>query len=497
MKTRIKNCSISKLAIFSGSLLAAASAIYLYSPVIKTNATEERAVDVTVNVNPIVSLSLDKSALNFNITPTSAGVFDSGSIVATVDTNSTGGYELYFSSEDSGTALTSLVSESTIASDFNSAVTSSTMSANKWGYSLDATNFNKIPALADQAKIKDLDHVPTSAEKDTTVTIGTKIDSSLPSGTYSKKVVFSAIAHPSEMATLHSITTMQQMTSAICTETTTPLASATRFDWDGTHHGDNTYVPRVKLQDTRDNNYYLVSKLADGNCWMSQNLALDLNVNTELTAVNTDLNTKNSWTPEHTTLTEKVHTWGYEVWSEEVAAEINRAAYSYHPIVSDSFFQAGLNMSSSPTENTDEYLWESAGNVYNWYASTAGSGTIELMSVSVADSICPRGWQLPELSGDKSYYKLITETYDVDATGAISAPLNFLKAGMYNVWHGDDKPEQAMDHQGVNGNYAINYASSTEANQRYTFVIGSATGVYPQRDRTPKGVGISMRCVAR
>jgi hypothetical protein len=69
---------------------------------------------------------------------------------------------------------------------------------------------------------------------------------------------------------------MQEMTSAICKNTTTPLASATQFDYGNTHTDDRSYVPRTTLEDTRDGTMYLVSKLADGNCWMSQNLELDL-----------------------------------------------------------------------------------------------------------------------------------------------------------------------------------------------------------------------------
>ncbi len=465
-----------KLAIFSSSLLAAASAVYLYSPVFKSSA-EERAVDVTVNVNPIVSLSLDKSALNFNITPTSAGVFDSGSIIATVDTNSTGGYELYFSSEDSGTALTSLVSESTIASDFNSAVTSSTMSANKWGYSLDATNFNKIPALADQAKIKDLDHVPTSAEKDTTVTIGTKIDSSLPSGAYSKKVVFSAIAHPSPILTLHSITTMQQMTAAICTETTTPLASAMRFDTDGTHNGDNTYVPRVKLQDTRDGNYYLVSKLADGNCWMSQNLALDLTAGGSFTRTATDLNNKSSWTSQNATQTVKDIIWGE---NNSVAAVID---HSYHSASDEAYYQGGITKSSTPTANTDEYLWEKAGNYYNWYAATAGSGTYEMDDGDAMDSICPKGWQLPEYSGNKSYNTLLT-TYNATPTTVLSAPINFTRNGFYRFYSGKiTGQEETIYYWSKRAHYES--ASQVFIGDEINYINGD------------KGHGRAVRCVAR
>jgi uncharacterized protein (TIGR02145 family) len=331
-KLNKKQNKISKLAIFSGSLLAAASAVMLFAPVIKSNAAE-KTLNVTAIIDPVISLSLDKSALDFNITPTSAGVFDSGSIVATVDTNSTGGYELYFSSEDSSTSMTSLVSESTIASDFSSTVTSSTMAANKWGYSTDATNFSSVPTLANHAKIKDISLTPTAAEKVTTITIGTKIDSSLPSGAYSKNVVITAVAHPSRTPTLSDLTTMQQMTSETCLETA--------VDENGT------------LTDTRTGNTYTVAKLADNRCWMTQDLVIE---DALLTPADSDV-------------------------SEDFSL----------PSASTATF----NDASSARVRLDETSGSSAW--YNWYAATAGSGTYNTTGAfnPVSQSICPKGWKLP------------------------------------------------------------------------------------------------------
>jgi uncharacterized protein (TIGR02145 family) len=484
MKKTNKTDRISALAIFSGSLLVATSAVLTFAPVIRTNAAEE-SVDVTVTVNPIVSLSLDKNALNFNITPTSAGVFDSGLIVATVDTNSTGGYELYFSSEDSSTSMTSLVSESTIASDFNSAVTSSSMLANKWGYSTDATNFNKIPALADQAKIKDLNHVPASSEKDTTVTIGIKIDSTLPSGTYSKKVVFSAIAHPSAVPPLHGISTMQQMTSEVCAATTTPLASAARFDWDGSHHDDNTYVPRKSLKDTRDDKYYLVSKLADGNCWMSQNLEFNLDSTKALTNETTDLNTKTSWTPENSTLTEVPTSSTWYTSSSSAAS----TSFSYYSIASDRYYQGGTEKSSTPTVSDTEHDWEKAGTFYNWYSATAGSGVQNMTNGAIAgDSICPKGWRLPlGPTGDKSWYNLIVTAYGSTPASMISSPLNLVRAGYY------DYGQHRMSNQ---GSVEILWTATSNQNGAADTLYFNASSIEPENHRT-KGSGQNVRCVAR
>ena len=240
--------ALNKLGIFSLSLLATASAVYLYSPVIGSHAADNMTSKVSAEIAPVASVTLDTNNLNFSITPTEAGVFDSKPVVVTVDTNSTGGYELYFSSVDNATDMvnTNPTIDDVIASDFNSAVTSTTMAKNKWGYSLDNTNFNKIPTLASNVKLKDLDHFPSSSEKNTTVHIGTKIANDLKAGTYSKNVLFSVIAHE------------------------TPIPTMQGFDKSTlVNVGDS-----ATLQDTRDGNVYTVKKLADGNVWMTENLRI-------------------------------------------------------------------------------------------------------------------------------------------------------------------------------------------------------------------------------
>ncbi len=482
---KTKTNRTSNLAIFLGLFLAVVSAIFIFAPAIKTNAAEKSA-EVNVSVNPIISISLDKNALSFDITPTSAGVFDSGSIIATVDTNSTGGYELYFSSEDSSTAMTSLVSESVITSDFNSAVTSSSMSANKWGYSLGATYFNKIPALADQVKIKDLDHYPTSSEKDTTVTIGTKIDSTLPSGTYSKKVVFSAIAHPSPVPNVNrlvDLTSMQDSNLArYCAETYTPTKNTVDFSWNKVFYED--LVPRASVQDTRDGKYYLISKLADGNCWMSQNLELVLNKNTELTSGTTDLNTKTSWTPENSSFTTAPTSSNWSS-SNDIASA---AALSYYPIASDRYYQGGTVKSSTPTASGVEYDWEKAGVYYNWYAATAGSGTYAMTSGNAEDSICPKGWRLPlGTTEDKSFYYLLTTKYGgVSPASMLRSPFNFIYSGQY-IRSG------MMYYQGEHGFLW----SSTVYTQAQIKVLEYYSTIVSPSTNNNKGHGASVRCVAR
>ncbi len=474
---------INKIGIFASSLLLAVTAVYLYSPILGSHAGDGVTTRFEAVINPVASITLDTSDLVFDVVPTASGTFSSSPITATVSTNSLGGYELYFSSEDDETDMVhdnESVSD-VIASDFEGTVTNETMGANKWGYSLDNVDFSKIPTATNQLELRNIDHYPAAAEKTNTIYIGTKISTALTSGLYSKDVKFTAVAHDTPIPPdIHSITNMQDMTAAICSATTTPNVNATQFDWDGSHRDDKTYVPRVKLTDTRDNKTYLVSKLADGNCWMSQNLALDLTANTAIVASNNDGTTK-TVTPNNTTQTTTGTTW-------EQADDNWR---SYKPQAAESYYQAGTTKASSPSDTGDAYDWEKAGNYYNWYAATAGTGTSALVSAEADSSICPKGWRLSSETGDKSFLNLITTTYGLanSSEGSLALranPLNFNLSGGY------DYSRAAMSGQGLYGYY---WSSSAYA-AKSAYSMHFRTSSVLQQVGSIKGYGYSVRCVA-
>ncbi len=487
MKKELKTSYLTKLGVFSSMLFVTATAVYLYSPTFGSNAEERASVHISANVNLVASLSLDVNELVFDVVPTADGIFESKAIAISSNTNSTGGYELYFSAEDDNTDMVHEDENVTdrIASDFSGIVTGSTMPANKWGYSLDDENFSPIPTVSSQRTIVNIEHFPEANEKDTTVYIGTKISNTLHSGAYSKNLMFSVLAHESapSVVGIHSITTMQEMTPAICAATTTPATSATQFDWDGSHHDDDTYVPRTKLTDTRDNNTYLISKLADGNCWMSQSLALDLTANTAIVTSNND-GTTGTATPNNTTQTTTGTAW----------AQADNNWRSYHPQSSESYYQSGITKSSSPSGSGDAYNWEKAGNYYNWYAATAGTGTSSMTSAEAGSSICPKGWRLPSKTGSKSFINLVTTTYNIPTNTAAgsdtlrAAPLNFNLSGYYYYYNA------AMDRQGSFGYYWSSLAYPTAT---YAYALPFDTSaIYPQNNGDYKGYGFSVRCVA-
>ena len=54
---------------------------------------------------------------------------------------------------------------------------------------------------------------------------------------------------------------------------------------------------QAQLIDIRDDKIYYVAKLADENCWMTQNLDLDIDSNRTYTSADTDLLDNTTWTP--------------------------------------------------------------------------------------------------------------------------------------------------------------------------------------------------------
>jgi uncharacterized protein (TIGR02145 family) len=240
--------SANNVGVFSFSLLVGLFAVYIYSPILGTNAVDGQDSDWQN-----ISLAVETDKLNFDITPTSGGTLAAKTLNVAVDTSSAGGYELFLSSEDEENAMTSTYSTDKITSVTGK---TSSLASNTWGYTtVGDSYYNKIPLKSSPATIANVDHLPGESEKSVMIRFGVKVSSSIKAAYYSKNVVLSVVAHepPEPQKDLTMITTMQEMTPAVC--------DATEI------HAKNT------LTDARDQKTYTVAKLEDGRCWMTQNLA--------------------------------------------------------------------------------------------------------------------------------------------------------------------------------------------------------------------------------
>ena len=427
------------LLIFPAFLLFSFIIFSLFAPIISSNAADS-TTKFEVEIKPVLALAAPPELDFGNITPTNAGTFTSKSVDALVATNATKGYELYFSSKDEATDMlnTNTAISDKITSSFTGTVTNTTMGKNNWGYSLNNTDFTAIPKKSGHKKLRNLTTKPTTDELKTTVHFGAKISTNLVAGNYEKSVLFTAVAHANPAKTLHSISKMQQMTPEICTATTTPNRTATTLDTDGSHHEDPNYVPTKTLVDTRDNNTYTVSKLADGRCWMTQNLRI---AGKTLTPTDSDVTTN------------------YTI-----------------PASSLSGFSA--------YDTSNAYV-DNDGGFYTWYTATAGTGTQALSThdQSTTVSICPKGWRLPTDGGDGEFQTLYN---NYNSSSALrSNPVNFILSGYVLSSSRRDQ-----------GSYGY-YWSSTVYSSSYAYGLFLGTSNVNPALNYYKNGGFSVRCIAR
>ena len=427
-------------SLFSLFLIFGFTILSIFSPIFGSNATNNSTQELAAEINPVISLSAP-TELSFNINPTAAGVFDSKELKVNISTNAIKGYELYFSSEDEQTSMkhtTPSITQS-ISSTFTGSLTSNNMQNNTWGYSLNNTDFKSIPKKTEQVKLKDLNTYPTPAERTQSIYFGVKADTTLPSGTYEKNVVFTAIAHanPPHLRGIFTISNLQQMNPNSCNASTTPLATATQLDTDGSHHGDPNYVPTKTLVDTRDNNTYTVSKLADGKCWMTQNLRI---INKTITPTDSNVTTN------------------YTIPASSIS---------------------GFN--SLDTSNA--YV-DSDGGFYTWYTATAGTGTQDLdtQGQHTTASICPKGWRLPT-GGDSGEFKTLYNNYNSSSV-LRSNPVNFTLSGL--AYHSSRRNQGSLGR----------YWSSTIYSGYDAYYLHLNTSNVNSAALICRDLGFSVRCIA-
>ncbi len=250
----------------------------------------EAGVDLTANVRATVAISVEDE-VGIDITPTAdeAGVFNYGKSRMTVITNHMSGYSIYLRAQGSSNNLVPVrmpAGEETIAPVADGTI-GTEFSGNTWGYNMGVANdsvdaqtltYYAVPNI--ENKIIYTTETANVDRADTyDLTFGVNVDATLPSNTYANSVLVSAVANPKTLSSLYDIDYMQDMTSEICAETPVGFTK--------------------QLVDTRDGKKYWVAKLADENCWMTQNLALDLSTSKTLTSADTDITA--NWTPKSNT----------------------------------------------------------------------------------------------------------------------------------------------------------------------------------------------------
>ena len=229
---------------------------------------------------------------------TPSGATTTASAKIGVTTTASAGYKLYLYAEDN--SLKSLNPSTTQSIASASASSLDNFTNNTWGYNLTegttaGTTYSALPTT-NTTPTQTKDTSDTNSANDTyTLSLGAKVDSTIPSGTYTSTLTVAVVAEP------RAITYIQDLTLSEC------QAQASDAD--------------VTVKDKRDDNEYTV-RYINGACWMTQNLRLssgrtltsaDSNVTQDWSFPTTQLdgNSDSSFTEPQTTISSDTSYGGY------------------------------------------------------------------------------------------------------------------------------------------------------------------------------------------
>jgi len=145
---------------------------------------------------PAIALSIDLADLRLPDSDT----FSINEFVETTDdidiivsTNNPNGFALTMSPAGSTTGLTHVGGVTTIPSTSN--LSPDSLDVNTWGYNVGsgATTFRRVPGLGSQTTLTKT-NLPAAAST-TTVTVGAKADTTIPSGSYTSTLRFTAVSN--------------------------------------------------------------------------------------------------------------------------------------------------------------------------------------------------------------------------------------------------------------------------------------------------------------
>ena len=203
---------------------------------------------------------------------------------------------------------------------------------------------------------------------------------------------------------------MQDINMTITENNNTPL-SVCDYAYSSVVNGN---TDEALVVDLRDGKSYWIIKAADGKCWMSQNLDLDLSANKQLTHADTDL----GWS----TLCQHNDSMVYSCYTADPSAtwkpisstsNVIDSHYtqprSYSPgdkyVVTSggstndiSYDTLADCMNVASTHTASECYHYSVGNYYNFAAAVASndiSSHNDEGMIQMQNSICPAGWRLP------------------------------------------------------------------------------------------------------
>ena len=231
----------------------------------------------------------------------------------------------------------------------------------------------------------------------------------------------------------------------------------------------------LALRDERDGNVYAVSKLADGHCWMTENLRL---LPPAVTFNTTNTNSPTAAFISEAPLSQDSNT----LCKTDNSTCVDQVLFNANDI------NRGLTASPSALDSSSS--WYSYGVMYGWYTATAGNGDYAMSSGNVAGDICPAGWRLPTGGGSGEFMSLTNAVGGANNmeknNNLLAFPNNFIYSGDYNY-----------DIGGGRGTYG-RYWSATPNGRAKAYRLGVALSNWVTPDGSwNKWDAFAVRCILK
>ena len=487
-------------------------------------------VGVGFTFNPSLNVTLSNEDLVINGLAPGTAARDSNIIDVNVSTNVAYGCNLSATVGNSSNATQNLVNGDYSFTPLSASVAGlANFGNNEWGYSYSIDNgtnwingdYSSATAGYGVLPLYTATGVKLAGNSDNAGSsvqfkIAAKAGATQASGEYTNVINFAAVANVIPATLYDAFSTsgaemvngyykMQDMTSSICN-------AAEGESW-------------LQLVDIRDNKLYWVAKLKDNNCWMTQNLDLDLSSAVALNSVTSDIDPAAYNTGIYTQANgySKDDATGVVSWLPSTIVDVggtptqradtivmngdsvpNWANDYNRPYSADPGERYRYTNPSSYAENTYTSLETCAnnnnndtvgcqhshfGNYYNWSAAVANNNTSGYNSGTLTNSVCPKNWDLP-VNG--AYGTLMT-AQEVFSSGNSYAADGFNKLRTAPLYY--------QRFGGVNGGSLINlgsrgyYWSSTVNNAYGAYGLNFGdSNIWPSY-YYDRGLGFSVRCV--
>jgi len=284
------------------------------------------------------------------------------------------------------------------------------------------------------------------------------------------------------------------------------------------------------LTDQRDSQTYAVAKLADGQCWMIENLRLEsTNSDNSTGALAQGYGTSSTYgnfsgladaeaanftgnTSSATAATTANSLYYAGTQSGTATIDISQTSYAGFRMPRYNNTNTSARASTPTTNSSAMYSY---GNYYTWAAAMANTGYYNTTTMTdgytpseaANTSLCPTGWRLPygrntanskgTTAGGFSYLDTqlggtgatsnssTTPTGDAMSKAWRAFPNNFLYSGYFNTSSANSR-----------GSYGY-YWSSTADSGNYSYGLSLYSSyVFPGTNSTSKNRGSSIRCVS-